>query len=237
MDIEKLDNRVERSKFVLEQIIGEIKKDGFEIGDKLPSEKELAEFTGVSRTSVREALAVLRLTGVAKSKPGKGTYIKKKPGRVFDQALSILQNSASPAEMLEARAAIEGGITQLAVEMSDDSDVVRLERVLKEMPTAIEETNCEEFLSEKNKRFHLTIAEATKNTAVKKVMDSVLSYMEESLWLEERRCFYEKNGHLLKKSFNLHLNIFEAFKSGDKQAIRERVKDHFDYLLGKGSSV
>lgn len=232
MGFQKLSGR-KKSTYVLEQILDEIKGDGYKVGEKLPSEEELAELTGVSRTSVREALAALRLTGVVKSEAGKGTYIKRKPSitdnRLENQALSILKDNASPAEMFEARSTIEEPITDLALDRMGDSDFEKLKGLLEGMREATEAGDFERFLS-LNRKFHLTIAEATGNTAIVGIMESVLSYMEEDLWREERRCYYENKEGLLDESFQIHEGIFNAIKDRDRVAVSGEINNHFDRL-------
>lgn len=232
MGFEKLSGR-KKSTYVLEQILDEIKGDGFKVGEKLPSEEELTELTGVSRTSVREALAALRLTGVVKSKAGKGTYINRKPSitnnLLKNQPLSILKDNASPAEMFEARSTIEGAVTNLALDRMGDSDLEKLKGLLEGMREATEAGDFERFLS-LNRKFHLAIAEATGNTAIVGIMESVLSYMEEDLWREERRYYYENKEGLLDESFQIHEGIFNAIKKRDRVAVSGEINNHFDRL-------
>ena len=62
-----------RSAHVVEEVLHAISTGLYTVGDKLPSEQEIAELTGVSRPSVREALGVLRFVGILETKVGDGT--------------------------------------------------------------------------------------------------------------------------------------------------------------------
>ena len=66
-----------KSDCIAEQILTAIHGGIYQMGDKLPSEQEMAEKTGTSRASVREALSALRLAGIVESITGNGIYIRR----------------------------------------------------------------------------------------------------------------------------------------------------------------
>src|SRR5690606_41612816 len=61
---------------ITEHVISEIRSGRLKLGDKLPSERELVEFFGLSRVTVRRALAELAAQGVLETLPGEGTFVK-----------------------------------------------------------------------------------------------------------------------------------------------------------------
>ncbi|MCF7890403.1 FCD domain-containing protein [Candidatus Bipolaricaulota bacterium] len=223
---------------MLDQLLEDLSSDKYEIGDRLPTEEKLSQMMGVSRTSVREALAALRLTGVVTSRAGQGTHLRKKPretngnSTMEKRALTVLKENTSPEEMFEARATIEGPIASLAVEKMDDSDLEKIKKVVGKMSQAVESAATEKYIS-LNKRFHLSIARATKNNALKNIMKSVLSYMEEELWQEERRYYYEENQQRFRESLQIHRNLFSSLQNKDRAALSEAIKTHFNYLSGE----
>lgn len=232
MKFKKLE-RTKKSSFVLDQLVKKLKSEEFEVGDQLPTEPELAEAMGVSRTSVREALAALRLGGVIISKPGHGTYISDKleegEGHLENRALSILKRNHNPKEMFEARKVIEPSIAIFAMKEVRAPNLNELKNILEKMDKAVTSNDKETFIS-LNKRFHLSIAKATRNKAIEDIMEGVLSYMEEDLWKEERKYYYEEDGGDLRESLTLHEGILDAMKKGDEEAVSKELEAHFNYI-------
>jgi len=74
-----------------------IKQGEYQIGDKLPSERDIAEQMKVSRNSVREALSALQIVGVIESRPGTGTYIRNNvmDKANIDQAVTFVEKRGS----------------------------------------------------------------------------------------------------------------------------------------------
>ena len=76
MPFQEVGQAKKKATYVAEQIIDAIKQGAYQIGDKLPSERDIAKQMKVSRNSVREALSALQILGVIESRPGTGTYIR-----------------------------------------------------------------------------------------------------------------------------------------------------------------
>ncbi len=236
MSFEKFES-TKKSSFVLDQLLEELSSDKYGVGDRLPTEDRLAQMMGVSRTSVREALAALRLTGVITSRAGQGTHLSrkigKKNGASQKKALLVLRKNTSPGEMFEARATIEKPVADLAMEKMENSDLEDLEEILERMCRAADKQAMEKYISF-NKQFHLSIAETTGNTVLKSIMKSLLSYMDEELWQEERRCYYEENPERFDRSLQIHKKIFRSFKNEDGASLATAMDAHFNFLSGKG---
>src|SRR6056297_267610 len=147
---------------VANQLVSAIKSGEYEIGDRLPTEEELAEKTGVSRASVREALAALRLGGLIRTKVGKGTFVEQVPIQddLRDRIRNLLVDNPKPLELQEARAAFEVGVVEVAARKISKEDEKNIEGTLEEMDSAAEEDNYQAFLN-LHKQFHLQIAKAT----------------------------------------------------------------------------
>jgi GntR family transcriptional repressor for pyruvate dehydrogenase complex len=103
-------------------------------GDRLPSERELAEQLGVSRPSVRQALKVLTSLGVLEQRHGSGTYIKS-PVKDPVASLRLAQFDTGDeglADVSDLRASIDALAMRLAAERATPDDLDRLERFLAE---------------------------------------------------------------------------------------------------------
>ena len=104
---------------VYEQIIGLIESGYYSESNRMPPERELARLLGVSRATLREALTVLQMSGMIKTRSSQGTFIEIQP-KEKPLKLSLPQLGERPFVILEARKAIEPAIAQLATMVSTD---------------------------------------------------------------------------------------------------------------------
>lgn len=215
---------------VANQLVKAIKAGNYKEGDKLPTEEELADRTGVSRASVREALSALRLGGVVKTKVGKGTFVEKVPegDDLRDRILDILIDNPKPLELQEARAAFEVGMVEIASKKFSGEDERRLGGTLNKMKSSAKKDEYERFL-DLHKRFHLGIAKATQNKVIEDTLKNLQSIMNDRMWqrLEKMHYLPDKRNYLLE-SHTIHEKVFEALAERDPALAGERIKDHFE---------
>jgi GntR family transcriptional regulator, transcriptional repressor for pyruvate dehydrogenase complex len=122
----------ESSKKVYIEIVRQlrlmIEKDGLKAGDKIPSERELAERLNAGRSSVREALRALELLGLIETRRGEGTFIRDFRGNQLVQLLStfILQDQKVIKDVAETKWLIEIDCLHLAMLKRSEEDFKRL---------------------------------------------------------------------------------------------------------------
>ncbi len=111
---------------VLHQIREYITSCNLVAGDKLMTERELASFLQVSRSSVREALRILEMFDVIHSKPGEGTVLKTPhiPKILTNMLPFFTIPTETSVELLESRKVLEGGIAKLAAKRRKDATSV-----------------------------------------------------------------------------------------------------------------
>lgn len=215
---------------VANQLVDAIKSGEYEIGDRLPTEEELAEKTGVSRASVREALAALRLGGIINTKVGKGTFVDQVPVQddLRERIRNLLVDNPKPLELQEARAAFEVGVVEVAARKISKEDERNIEQTLKEMDSAAEEDNYQEFLN-LHKQFHLQIAKATQNKVIEDTLKHLQGIMNDQMWrrLEQMHYLPNKRNYLME-SVQIHRGIFLAVKEHDTALAMDRIKGHFE---------
>src|ERR1700722_15444045 len=110
----------------------------FPVGSLLPAERDLAQQLGVSRTSVREALIALEVSGKVSIRVGHGVQILQaipRSDRVGASA-EVSEGDVGPIQMMEARRLIEPRSAQLAAVNRDSSNLERIERALEEQAQA-----------------------------------------------------------------------------------------------------
>ena len=156
-----------KSSLIAEQILQLIKTGIYEPASKLPPERVIAEQMNVGRPSVREAISALHITGVLESRPGDGTYVAASPPLDFpvDNALSVLEESDSPFEVLQARKAMEIGVTHLAIKYATGQDIQRIKAAWVKKRDNARRGNYAEFIRH-GRHFHRAIAEATADLEI-----------------------------------------------------------------------
>jgi GntR family transcriptional repressor for pyruvate dehydrogenase complex len=150
---------------IADQIRDLIDKGDFEVGTRLPPERDLAQRLGVSRPSLREALIALDLEGRVEVRSGSGVYVSVAPPELAPTKTAAL--GESPSQLMEARSVLEGEVVILACARSNDEQLARLRKLLKAMETDIERRRAPVDL---DRQFHLTLAEMTGNAVLARLV-------------------------------------------------------------------
>jgi DNA-binding FadR family transcriptional regulator len=146
---------------ISQQLAKAIASGEYELGQRLPSERELAQSFGVSRPTVREAIIALELDGLVEVRLGSGVYVTStQPPSGTERVKDI-----GPFELLEARRAIEGEAAALAAVRIDDEQLKQLSELIAEMRD--DNRHNEILMSEEaDRRFHELIASSTQNSGL-----------------------------------------------------------------------
>lgn len=126
----------------IRQIREIIKKDGLSAGDKIPSERELADRLQVGRSSVREALRALELLGIIETRRGEGTYIKDFGEHHLIKLLGmfILEDSKAGADLMELYELIEKNAYLMVLNKGKKQELRELKKELLEGNLSCKET-------------------------------------------------------------------------------------------------
>jgi len=118
----------------LEKIREIIQNDGLVAGDKIPSERELADRLSVGRSSVREALRALELLGIIETRRGEGTYIKDVREHQLIPLLGtfIMQDTKAKEDILEMNEMLEKNALMLIINKRDKSALFEMRNQIKE---------------------------------------------------------------------------------------------------------
>lgn len=135
----------------------------YQVGDKLPSEKELAEAFNVSRAVVREAIRYLELTGLVKIKQGAtgGAFVSEMSSNILQTYMRdmVAFGNISVSQYIEIRRHIEPEVSRLAAIRASDSDLEYLEQSVLLSKTG---KPGDEFLIN-NMGFHQLLGRASHN--------------------------------------------------------------------------
>ena len=222
-----------KPRFVVDQILSSIQDGSLKAGERLPSEAKLAELTGVGRTSVREALAALRLMGVIETRVGAGSFVSAAldGGAVLSstarEIAEAIEKSEEALQLQEARAVFEAGMVRLAAQRWSPEKAGEFEELLSRMAEAAESEGYTHYI-QLHRGFHLMLAQATDNAVVERTARSFLEFMDHEGWQDMERQFYLPNRReILSESVDLHRGIVDALASGDGALASQRVHDHF----------
>ena len=196
----------------------------YELGQRLPSERELAQSFGVSRPTVREAIIALELDELVDVRLGSGVYVaNRRPPAGHEAAKDI-----GPFELLEARHAIEGEACALAALRIDDAQLHELSKLIAEMRD--DNRQNEILMSEDaDRRFHELIATSTQNSgliaAVKMLWDARARSPQSHSMDDKGRA------RGLKPPIEEHAAILRALKRRDPNAARAAMHQHISRVI------
>ncbi len=220
---------------IYEQIVEQVKEmvaeGNLKPGDRLPAERVMANHLCVSRASVREALSALHLMGFVEIKPGEGTFIKQSDVNSIIQplALMLMMERDMSLELLEVRKGLEVQAAELAVMNATDEDIENMEAIINDMRNDLEDTQIyeENIGEEADWKFHCAIAQASGNTLLMRLMNTVADTMRKTLQASRRKIFLKPGNREIL--FKQHLGIFEAIKKRDRDLARRKMYEHLHF--------
>ncbi len=189
---------------------------------RLPTERVLAEQLGVSRASLREALAALVHAGVVTTR-GKAKYgdCKRAKVRMLTEHTPASSERELVTDPLEVRRMLEPEIAARAAERATPRALAELEQWLRLMEEGIERG---ERVVEYDVAFHVAIAAAAQNHALTVVVQGLADSLQESRELS----FWPAEGAAL--SCAGHREIFAALRDRDPDAARRAMRNHLDQV-------
>jgi DNA-binding FadR family transcriptional regulator len=199
------------------QLRGLIEAGSLRAGEQLPSERELAEQLGVSRSTVREAVQFLGALGLVEIRHGSGTFVRADGDLPSEWLQWTRRHQLEVHELLEVRRGLEAVAAELAAERSHDLDA--MEVALADMEAAIDGPDVP-GLVEADLSFHAALAAASGNTALRHLTESLGREL-----LRERGAIWNEPGRP-ERSLREHRCIYEAVTSGDALGARTALVDH-----------
>lgn len=190
-------------------------------GQKIPSERQLAEALSIGRSTVREAIKSLSLLGLLEQRIGDGTYLSKSSSDLLPQVIEwgLLLGEKRLDDLLEARYELEVLLAGWAAERRSDEQLARLQDLVKEMRAAGDDFD--RYVAA-DTAFHLLLAEASGNSVFAGVLTNVRSMVQ--AWASR----VIRTAGETKTSLAMHEPIFRAVKKGDVAAARKAMKAHMD---------
>ena len=219
-----IETQVSRGTRIYEKVVEKLKesisKGEILPGDPLPSERQLMDDFGVSRSSLREAFRVMELLGLIESVPGKGRFVRHPKPPAEDEKNIRLEDSAV-LELMEARRILDPAIAAESAMRATSSDLTRLLWVL---------ISTEKRLGDPNQRaqsdfdFHLALAEATHNFVfvnITRMNFDLIMATHDKIYnlLDDKEAFLAE-----------HREMYEAILDHNVELAREMASNHIDRI-------
>jgi GntR family transcriptional repressor for pyruvate dehydrogenase complex len=213
-----------------EQVVRELVRfvDGRSPGERIPTERELSERLGVSRSTVREAVQFLQALGVLEIRHGSGTFVTASARRTQELRREwrrwTQRHAGRVRELLEVRQGIESFAAELAAQRvafgaASASGVEAMEQALDEMQRARDDTDVP-ALVRSDMQFHRALSEATGNLALVELTELLSREL-----VRERAASWDLDGRP-DRSLVEHAEIYRAVAAGDAAGARAAVLSH-----------
>jgi GntR family transcriptional repressor for pyruvate dehydrogenase complex len=217
------------SQGVVRQIEGLILRGILRPGERLPSERELAERMDVSRPSLREALADLQQRGLLASKAGAGVFVADVLGSSFSPALIRLFASHDTAlfDYIAFRRDMEGLAAERAAQFGSDTDLAVIGAILAKMEAAHSKRNPADE-ARLDADFHMAIVEASHNVIMLHMMRSMYDLLREGVFYNRQVMFRQRTTR--DTLLDQHRAINKALQARNPAAARAAVAAHLSFV-------
>jgi DNA-binding FadR family transcriptional regulator len=210
-------------EITVERLSAAIKMGLYRPGDQLPTERDLADIMGVSRTTVREAIRVLSAQGFLSVKRGRtgGTFVCEAltlPS-VRELKQKLEQRSTTLSEILDYRLVMEPGVAELAAQRANSQQLDELQSLVGQMKQAANHFNDHRHLDTK---FHLLIASATQSRRLTTIVAGIHAELSDLL------AIIPHSPAACCSSTEQHQQILDALREEQANLARRLMADHID---------
>jgi GntR family transcriptional regulator, transcriptional repressor for pyruvate dehydrogenase complex len=211
---------------VFEQVAEQIEKrilDGeLRSGDRLPTERHLAEQFHVSRTAVREAMKILAQKGLVDMRPGRGTIVIDGANAAMQDSIDLvmklrLGEVGGSNNLVEVREILEIEIAALAAARATEKEIAAMREAVKIMDESLDDADA--FIAADN-HFHEALAQATQNTLIFILVNSIVNLLS-----EQRKQIFDVEGGPQRGQIH-HKRVLESVIRRDPQAARDAMRSH-----------
>lgn len=198
-------------------------------GERLPAEREISERLGVSRPSLREAVAELQEAGLLVTRAGSGIFVAEVLGSAFSPALIKLFASHAEAvfDYLDFRRDLEGLAADRAARLGSDTDLRVVDAIFRKMEAAhLKRDPADE--AGLDAEFHMAIIEASHNVVMLHMMRSMFDLLRQGVFYNRKVMFRQRTTR--DALLDQHRAINVALQARDPEAARAAVEAHLAYV-------
>jgi len=207
-----------------EQIRGRIIDGTWRPGDRIPSEKELAEQLGVGRGSVRESLRIVEALGWIQIRPGEGALVSE---RASPLQMTLISDVIPPqlmnlADLWETRKIIEPTAAYLAAERNEPGTLRAIADALKRMESLTRKSKWVQAVR-LNPDFHLAVGRASGNKVLAGIQEQ-LAHLERAVVVSEGAP--DSTPERVEKVLAEHRAILEAIRTNKPKEAQQAMFQH-----------
>ncbi|HVA70365.1 MAG TPA: FCD domain-containing protein [Acidimicrobiales bacterium] len=218
----------ERIRGVAEAVLSDAAQKGLLAGSRLPTERELSEGLRLTRSTIRNAMALLESDGVVSREVGRGTYLRFDPeDETMKSNIPMIGASATlkdigPADVMAVRQLLEPTALSLAVTQATEEDFEEMDRCLR---GRVESSNYDEF-EKRDLAFHRCLVLASHNTLLIRMYLLIEVARQGELWgnLKRRADSIERRGQYS----NQHKEIVVALRNRDGRGAYDAMTAHLN---------
>lgn len=210
------------SDAAVDQIRRLIDERGLHPGDRIPPERELSRLLGIGRTSLREGLRTLEMSGLIETVPGKGIFLKESVAAPLDALIRswLSLHQGTVRDLVELREAIETQAAYLAAQRASPHDLATMGEQVSAMRLATAAGDAERFVAA-DAAFHDAVARASGNHLLRRALTSMA---------REIRTFQTATARLgqsmLERSLADHEAIWMAIQEHSPVDARRSMRAH-----------
>jgi len=213
----------QQTEFIRKAILEKIEQKEWSIGDRLPTEEALVRQFQAARNTVRKAMAALEEEGVIERHVGRGTFVADPKSETVDEGGDGYA-LCGPADVMEARLALEPAIARLAVVRASPADIKKAKWCLEQLAVADEFEEHEKLDAE----LHWTIIQASRNELYKKIYMDINAIRNQSEWRHIKLA--SLNQEVKDAYHDEHTEIVEAFAARDADRLVEVLTRHLKHV-------
>lgn len=215
---------------IIQQVKAQVISGELAPGDRIPSEREIADQLGVSRAAVREALIAMEVMGLVESRPGDGTFVRtprlEKQLQPLDSLVVLEREKLT--ELYEMRRVMEAACASRAAMRATTDELANIRRWLDQMETDLRKGQLGE---EADFRFHLAIAESTHNSLMLHFMHTISDGLRQVM-IASRQRLYQMDG-MPEVLLEEHRRIYEAIAERDPDRASAEMRLHLDSVSAR----
>lgn len=198
-------------------------------GERLPSERELSERLGVSRPSLREAVAELQDNGLLTTRAGAGIFVAEVLGSAFSPALIRLFGTHDEAvfDYLDFRSDLESLAAARAAQCGSDTDLAVIATIFAKMEAAHQKRNPETEAA-LDAEFHMAIIEASHNVIMLHMMRAMFDLLRQGVFYNRQIMFRQKDTRDIL--LDQHRAINAALQARDPAGARAAIEAHMSFV-------
>ena len=215
---------------VFEQIAVQIEKrilnGELRSGDRLPTERDLAEQFHVSRTAVREAMKILAQKGLVDMRPGRGTIVIDGAHEAMQDSIGLvmklrLGEVGGSDNLVEVRTILETEIAALAAARATEKEIASMREAIQTMDENL--NNADAYIAADN-RFHEALAQATQNALIMILINSIVNLLS-----EQRKQVFQVEGGPQRGQIH-HKRILDNVIRREPEAARAAMRSHLQQV-------